>query len=46
MLTLQSGFDSFGVGNGGDSMVQHDLQMIRTEMIGNFLFYVDVNAHC
>jgi hypothetical protein len=36
VLTLQSGFDSFGIGGGGDSMVLHDLQLIRNEMIGKF----------
>lgn len=33
ILTLQSGFDTFGVGGGGD-MIFHDLQIIRNEMIG------------
>eukprot|EP01035_Chromulina_nebulosa_P021447 gene21447-27780_t len=34
ILTLQTGFDAMGIGGGGETMLSHDLQIIRTEMIG------------
>lgn len=34
MITLQGGSDAWGVGGGGENMIQHDLTMMRNEMIG------------
>ena len=33
MITLQGGSDSWGVGGGGENMIQHDLTLMRQEMI-------------
>lgn len=39
ILTLQTGFDAMGVGGGGETMLQHDLLIIRNEMIGKIFSY-------
>jgi len=33
IFTLQGGNEAMGIGGGGESMLQHDLQQLRTEMV-------------
>lgn len=38
ILILQHGSDGLGVGGGGEGMLQHDMQQIRTEITGTVYF--------
>lgn len=38
ILILQNGSDGLGVGGGGEGMLQHDMQQIRTEVTGTYFY--------
>lgn len=41
-----AGNSDFGIGGGGESMMLHDVNLMRTEMIGIVLIVCELAAHC